>query len=88
MVLPLLDLSRRPNSHHPSVTRGTPARTHARTRPAAAQPLPRVTNPERVIDPTTGFTKIDLVRYYSLVASLMLARMYPILWLVMTLSIK
>lgn len=32
----------------------------------------RVTNPERVIDPSSGFTKIDLVRYYGLVAPLML----------------
>jgi bifunctional non-homologous end joining protein LigD len=32
----------------------------------------KVTNPERVIDPSTGLTKIDLIRYYSLVAPLML----------------
>ena len=32
----------------------------------------RVTNPERVIDPSTGFTKIDLVRYYGLVGPLMM----------------
>lgn len=32
----------------------------------------RVTHPERVIDPSTGVTKIDLVRYYATVAPLML----------------
>lgn len=32
----------------------------------------RVTHPERVIDSSSGFTKIDLIRYYSLVAPLML----------------
>jgi bifunctional non-homologous end joining protein LigD len=36
----------------------------------AAPPSPsvRVSNPERVIDPTTGLTKVDLVRYYESVA--------------------
>lgn len=32
----------------------------------------RVTNPERVIDPASGATKLDLVRYYALVAPLMM----------------
>ncbi|SOD41419.1 ATP-dependent DNA ligase LigD phosphoesterase module /ATP-dependent DNA ligase LigD polymerase module [Nitrosovibrio sp. Nv4] len=32
----------------------------------------KITNPDRVIDPSTGFKKIDLIRYYSLVAPLML----------------
>ena len=36
------------------------------------QEEPRITHGERVIDPTTGFTKMDLVRYYALVAPLML----------------
>ncbi|HTH80845.1 MAG TPA: DNA ligase D [Ramlibacter sp.] len=31
----------------------------------------RVTHPERVVDPESGLTKIDLVRYYALVAALM-----------------
>ena len=38
-------------------------------------PIPaslRITHPERVIDPSTGFTKMDLVRYYGLVAPLMM----------------
>lgn len=32
----------------------------------------RVTHPERVIDPSSGFTKMKLIRYYSLIAPLML----------------
>ena len=32
----------------------------------------RVTHPDRVIDSTTGITKIELIRYYALVADLML----------------
>ena len=42
---------------------------------AVAAPLPtslRVSHPERVVDPESGITKIDLVRYYSLVAPLMM----------------
>ncbi|MCW5659117.1 MAG: DNA ligase D [Burkholderiaceae bacterium] len=47
--------------------------------PAGAMPLKRsgngatkVTHPERVIDPSTGATKLDLVRYYESVAEWML----------------
>jgi len=47
--------------------------------PAGALPLRRtaagaakVTHPERVIDPSTGLTKLDLVRYYESVAPWML----------------
>ena len=32
----------------------------------------KVTNPERVIDPSTGFRKVDLVRYYESIAEWML----------------
>lgn len=32
----------------------------------------RVTHPERIIDPSSGFTKMELIRYYSLIAPLML----------------
>ncbi len=32
----------------------------------------KVTNPDRVIDPTTGLTKLDLVRYYESIAERML----------------
>jgi bifunctional non-homologous end joining protein LigD len=51
----------------PPTRRGTPAATDV--------PLPstlRVTNPDRVVDPSTGTTKIQLVRYYALVAPLMM----------------
>jgi bifunctional non-homologous end joining protein LigD len=43
--------------------------------PAAATILPatlRISNPDRVIDPQSGITKIDLVRYYALVSPLMM----------------
>jgi bifunctional non-homologous end joining protein LigD len=32
----------------------------------------KVSHPDRVVDPSTGLTKIDLIRYYALVAPLML----------------
>ena len=35
----------------------------------------RVTNPERVIDPSTGTTKIELVRYYGLIGELMMVHL-------------
>jgi bifunctional non-homologous end joining protein LigD len=55
-----------------------PPRAITRESPAAAAPAPaaapsvRVSNPERVIDPSTGFTKVDLVRYYESIADWML----------------
>jgi bifunctional non-homologous end joining protein LigD len=42
---------------------------------AASIALPsslRVSHPERIVDPDSGLTKIDLVRYYALVAPLMM----------------
>lgn len=35
----------------------------------------RVTNPDRVIDESTGITKVELVRYYALVGDLMMAHL-------------
>jgi bifunctional non-homologous end joining protein LigD len=35
----------------------------------------KITHPERVIDPSSGATKIDLIRYYALVAPLMMAHL-------------
>ncbi|MFC0254063.1 DNA ligase D [Massilia consociata] len=32
----------------------------------------RVTNPDRVVDPSTGTTKLDVIRYYALVGELMM----------------
>lgn len=39
---------------------------------ASSQVSVKVTNPERVIDPSTGFKKVDLVRYYETIAEWML----------------
>ncbi|MCC2634335.1 MAG: ATP-dependent ligase-like protein, partial [Ramlibacter sp.] len=39
---------------------------------ATLPPTLRISNPDRVIDPQSGATKIDLVRYYALVAPLMM----------------
>jgi bifunctional non-homologous end joining protein LigD len=48
-------------------------REAARTAAAAPAASPvKVTNPERVIDPMSGITKLDLVRYYESVADWML----------------
>jgi len=41
----------------------------------ALNPSLRVTHPERVIDPSTGITKIELVRYYGLVGDLMMTHL-------------
>lgn len=40
--------------------------------PQSGAPAVRVSHPERVIDPSTGATKLDLVRYYATVAPLMM----------------
>lgn len=39
---------------------------------ATLPPTLRISNPDRVVDPQSGTTKIDLVRYYALVAPLMM----------------
>ncbi|WP_213956449.1 DNA ligase D [Variovorax sp. dw_954] len=61
-----------------------PAKAIVRERPKeapsmAARPLgpsmPKVTHPERVIDASTGLTKLDLVRFYGLVAPLLLVHL-------------
>lgn len=54
---------------------GAPAAPAKASAPAAATTLPanlRVSHPERVVDPQSGITKIELVRYYALVAPLMM----------------
>ena len=61
-----------------AITREQPRHTAPVDKPAAAAAevtLPaslRVSNPDRVIDATSGATKIGLVRYYALVAPLMM----------------
>ncbi|MDB5914717.1 MAG: ATP-dependent ligase-like protein [Ramlibacter sp.] len=39
---------------------------------ASLPPALRISNPERVVDPQSGVTKLELVRYYALVAPLMM----------------
>lgn len=48
--------------------RGKAPRQAAKTATAAG----KLTHPERVIDPSTGLTKLDLARYYGLVAPMLL----------------
>lgn len=57
-----------------SITREKPASGASATpaRKAAPKTTVKVTNPERVIDPSTGLKKIDLVRYYESIAEWML----------------
>jgi bifunctional non-homologous end joining protein LigD len=54
-----------------SRARPEPEETEAETA-AARRPAARLTHPERVIDASTGATKLDLARYYGLVAPLLL----------------
>ena len=55
---------------------GAPVKSSAPAEaPTAASILPpslRISHPERVVDPHSGITKIELVRYYALVAPLMM----------------
>jgi bifunctional non-homologous end joining protein LigD len=55
-----------------SVKRGGAA---AANRSHALNPSLRVTHPERVIDPSSGTTKIELVRYFGLVGDLMMVHL-------------
>jgi bifunctional non-homologous end joining protein LigD len=65
----------------PSESPSRPARAAAAARKPAAPASHalstrlKVTNPYRVIDPSTGTTKIELVRYYALVGKLMMAHL-------------
>ncbi|KQP23067.1 DNA ligase D [Pseudorhodoferax sp. Leaf267] len=65
-----------------SIVRERPAAAPkaAKKKPAAAgshalSTRLKVTNPERVIDASTGATKVELVRYYALVGDLMMAHL-------------
>lgn len=52
-----------------------PGASKAAAAPGASVALPaslKVSNPDRVVDPDSGITKIGLVRYYALVAPLMM----------------
>ena len=59
----------------PKASKPEPAAPAARPVPEKSHALStrlRVTNPERVIDPASGITKVELVRYYALVGALMM----------------
>ena len=72
------------NIRHPvfkGVRADKPPKTITRERAAGPPSVPvsaarktsvKVTNPDRVIDPSTGFKKVDLVRYYESIADFML----------------
>jgi len=56
--------------------KNTQAHSAAQATPDVRLPASlRVSNPDRVIDPESGFTKIELVRYYALVAPLMMVHL-------------
>lgn len=59
----------------PTKRTAKPGGAAARNRSHALNPSLRVTHPERVIDPSTGITKIELVRYYGLVGEMMMAHL-------------
>lgn len=53
-----------------------PARRRTRgAAPEGEAKLGKLTHPERVIDPSTGLTKLDLARYYAQVATLILPQL-------------
>ena len=54
----------------PAPTAGAPMATKSKA--AAAISKVKITHPDRVIDPSTGLRKIDLVRYYESIAEWML----------------
>lgn len=67
---PARDIRREEASQMTSTTRAT---TASPQHPATASGLePRISHGDRVIDPSTGFTKMDLVHYYSMVGPLMM----------------
>jgi bifunctional non-homologous end joining protein LigD len=64
-------------SKKPTATKKTAAKKTAPNKAAASLPpvstgTLRVTHPERIIDPRTGFTKLELIEHYARVAPLIL----------------
>ena len=57
----------RESAKAPTSVSGTSA-----SRPRAPASTIKITNPERVIDPSTGLRKVDLIRYYESIAEWML----------------
>jgi bifunctional non-homologous end joining protein LigD len=58
--------------HPPRNNSGNAVAQAARPETSAIPPSLKVTHPERVVDPSGGTTKIEVIRYYALVAPLML----------------
>ena len=70
-----------------SAPRGSTAESPAKAAPGHTAPSPeepvshalntklRITNPDRVIDASTGITKVELIRYYGLVGKLMMSHL-------------
>ncbi|ANN66049.1 DNA ligase D [Bordetella bronchialis] len=52
-----------------------PPKAAAKKTRAGKEKPGRLSNPDRVIDPSTGLTKLDLARYYGLVAPLLLTHL-------------
>ena len=75
-------ITREPEVHGEEVAKGAPAKKApaakakkapaATVKKAAAETSIKITNPDRVIDPSTKATKLDLVRYYERIAPHML----------------
>jgi bifunctional non-homologous end joining protein LigD len=51
------------------------AKTAAPATTGTLPPTLRISNPDRVVDPQSGVTKIELVRYYALVAPIMMVHL-------------
>jgi bifunctional non-homologous end joining protein LigD len=66
---PVSSITRESNQLQSAASRAAGAAKKAATVHA---PSVRVTNPERVIDPSTGLTKVDLVRYYESISDWLL----------------
>ncbi|MBA2962601.1 MULTISPECIES: DNA ligase D [Ramlibacter] len=74
---PAAAVSREQALHLPVARRKAAAPAPAPAATAAALPAGlRVSHPERVVDARSGITKIELVRYYALVAPLMLEHLW------------
>lgn len=55
-----------------SVSKSNPSATTAPELPSSLPKSLKISHGDRVIDPSTGLTKIDLIRFYALVAPLMM----------------
>lgn len=68
----------RTDKHADAILREQPMQLGGATPNLPPPALPaglKVTHPDRVIDPSTGFTKLDLIQFYSLVGPLMMAHL-------------